>query len=351
MKSKTYRFLGILLAVLMACTVFPVSAMAAGGSSLTGLLGLGQNQQTAGPELKTESDGTVRLYRDGRASNETGFVKAVWNGAEGWYYVENGKCDTSYVGAKYGTINGNSGNWYVEYGKADETFSGTKTLHKVTWTVKDGKVTKTMIEVPKVDQLPKYPTGCEAASSTSLLNYYGVGTTVDEMIEAIPRQNIEKVNGKDYGPSIYEKFVGDPTMTYTSPHPGYGAFAPVVTKAMNSVLKKHNSQYRAYDITGTKPADLYKRVRSGQPVVIWATYNMKTPTKKNAWYIKDASKPDGEYYFEYPRGTHVLVLCGVDDEEDTITIMDPYHAVYKTFDRQLFESKYALLGQMAIEVK
>ena len=45
-----------------------------------------------------------------------------------------------------------------------------------------------------------------------------------------------------------------------------------------------------------------------------------------------------------------MVLVGVDDVNDTITVEDPYGASNKTFDRSLFESKYALLGQMAIEI-
>ena len=350
MKRK-HVVLSIILAVMMVFTALPVTASA--GDLLGNLFG---GSAAASPVdtkagIAKRSDGKYDFYKDGvKDPTFNGFVKVNINGREGYYYSENGVIDPNFVGVKHGTINGKTAYYFLDNGGADLGYSGMKKNSKYTWYISNGELQSIVINVPKVNQVPEYPTGCEAAASTSLLNFYGTGTSLNEMIQAIPRENIVKENGKDYGPSIYEKFVGDPKSTYTDEHPGYGAFAPVVPGAMNTVLKKHNSPYRAYNITGSKPSQLYDRVRRGQPVVVWATYNMKTPTKKNSWYVKDPSKPGGEYYFEYPRGTHVMVLVGVDDVNDTITVEDPYGASNKTFDRSLFESKYALLGQMAIEI-
>ncbi len=352
MKRPTRYLVSLVLALIMTVSVFPASAFAASG--VFGLFGDSTKpaqSSSTGSAIQKNSDGTYTVLNNGKKSTSTGFVTTTINGVTGSYYADKGIINPNLNGVRQGTVNGENAYWYLKNGKIADDYNGNVKTSKHTRTVKNGKVTAILINVPMENQMPKYPTGCEAASATSVLNFYGTGTSVDEMVSIIPRENIQIENDKPYGPSIYEKFVGDPTSTYTAGNPGYGGFAPVITKAMNQALKKHNSGYKAYDITGTKPADLYKKVRAGQPVIVWATYNMKTPQTVNAWYVKDASKPDGEYYFEYPRGTHVLVLDGIDDENDTITIMDPYGAVNKTFDRQLFESKYALLGQMAIEVR
>lgn len=199
------------------------------------------------------------------------------------------------------------------------------------------------LNVPTISQLPKYPTGCEAASATMLLKYYGYNITLDEMVNAIPREDLYEENGRVYGPSIYEKFVGDPRQTYTDERPGYGAFSPVITRSLNNVLAKKNGRHKAKNITGCSFSSLIKNLDSGDPVIVWATARMKTPTLVNSWYIKNADGTDR--YFEYPRGTHVMVLTGYDGTY--VYVNDPYYGALK-FTYQSFSDKWELLGKQAI---
>ncbi len=199
------------------------------------------------------------------------------------------------------------------------------------------------INVPFVKQIPDYPTGCEAASATMLLKFYGYNVTLDEMVAAIPRENLYEENGKVYGPSIYEKFVGDPRYTYTSETPGYGAFSPVITKSLNNVIARKGNRHTAKNITGCSFSTLIKHIDEGRPVIVWATGGMRTPTLVNSWYIKNA---DGtETYFEYPRGTHVTVLVGYDSNK--VYMLDPYHGE-KSYSHSAFIDKWNLLGNQAI---
>lgn len=205
------------------------------------------------------------------------------------------------------------------------------------------KSKKVILDVPIVKQNPKYPTGCEGASATMLLKYHGYNVTLDEMIAAIPRDDLYKENGKVYGPSIYEKFVGDPTKTHTDDRPGYGAFSPVITRALNSVIGRKGSRHIAKNITGCSFKDLLSQLDKGRAVIVWATDNMKTPKYVNSWYIK---QPDGsDKYFEYPRGTHVMVLSGYDGSYVYIT--DPYYGKVK-YTYSAFNDKWVLLGRQAI---
>ncbi len=207
---------------------------------------------------------------------------------------------------------------------------------------------KVLLTVPYVSQLPSYPTGCEAASATMLLKYYGYNVGIRNMISAIPRENLYAETLSDgttrvYGPSIYHKFVGDPSQKYTSETPGYGAFAPVVTSAMNSVINRNGSKHVAKNITGSSVNTLLKYIDEGHPVIVWSTAKMKTPEFVNSWYIKTES---GDKYFEYPRGTHVTVLIGYDSAK--IYMADPYYGDKLSFSISDFSSKYSLLGKQAI---
>ena len=202
------------------------------------------------------------------------------------------------------------------------------------------------IKVPLVNQLPNYPTGCEAASATMVLKYRGYDITLAKMVAAIPRENLRTVNGKRYGPRITEKFVGDPRGTYTSKNPGYGAFAPVITKSMNTVIGNQYGKHKAYNKTGTTFTELLTYIDRGAPVIVWSTYNLQTPTKVNAWYIATNTGPE---YFSYPRGTHVCVLVGYDSKN--VYLADPYGAKTKTFTRSAFNDKYKLLGRQAVVVE
>lgn len=176
-----------------------------------------------------------------------------------------------------------------------------------------------------------------------LLKYYGYNVSIDEMMAAIPREDLYEENGRVYGPSIYEKFVGDPTKTYTDDRPGYGAFSPVITRALNSVISRKGARHTAKNITGCSFSTLLSQLDNKNPVIVWATDKMKTPTLVNSWYIKQADGSDK--YFEYPRGTHVMVLSGYDSKYVYIT--DPYYGKVK-YTQSAFNDKWVLLGKQAI---
>lgn len=277
------------------------------------------------------SGGAVDFSFDGLAQNEFG-----------WWKFNGGAVDFSYTGLaanEYGV-------WFVRDGNVRFNESFTYKPWQGSFKVQNGSVKSATLLVPLVNQNPKYPTGCEAASATMLLNFYGVNVGLDEMVNAIPRENLQNIGGKLYGPDITKKFVGDPKGTYTSGTPGYGAFAPVVTSSVNNVLKTRHDSRKAYDLTGWSADDILKLVKQGTPAIVWSTYNMNNPTTNNSWYIKENG---GERLFSYPRGTHVCVISGCDDSN--VYLSDPYGAVVKKFSISSFKSKYNLLGKQAVIIK
>ncbi len=231
-------------------------------------------------------------------------------------------------------------------GRVQARSIGTATI---TCTTTDGSnksasytVTVTMMKIPYVNQMNAYPTGCEAASSCMLLKYYGFNINMDQMVAIIPRENLQLVNGKWYGPDINEKFVGDPRYGYRSSIRGYGAFSPVITKALQTAINQRGGGYTAKNIKGCSFETLLNTVSNGQPAIVWATYNMNVPTEKNEWYINGTGK-----YFSYPKGTHVLVLCGYN--KTSVYLMDPYNSPEpKVYSRDTFKARWDLLGNQAI---
>ncbi len=225
-------------------------------------------------------------------------------------------------------------------------FKSSYSSKKITVNKKDGKLTKVVFSIPVVSQRPDYPTGCEGACANMVLKYYGINISLKKTMSYIPCGKVYKQNGKTYGPSIYEKFVGDPTKTHTDPNPGHGAFAPVITKALNKAFADYDNTLTAKDITGASVSTLYNYVAKGQPIIVWSTYHMQTPTQNNEWYIKT---PNGDKLFKYPRGTHVTVMVGCTTSK--IYLADPWDNKVITVNKSDFESKYKLLGKQAIIVE
>ena len=291
-------------------------------------------------------------------------AQSIYQNRYGWWKCKDGKVDFSYTGvaqnqygwwrvrtgkvdfSAHGAYRNQYGTWYVKNGKVDFGKTGTVVVGKTSYTVREGKVYGTTVKVPLVNQLPNYPTGCEAASATMVLKYWGYDINLAKMVNTIPRENLRTIDGKKYGPRITEKFVGDPRSTYTSKNPGYGAFAPVVSKAMNNVISNQHGKQKAYNKTGITFSELLDYLNEGKPVIVWSTYNLKTPSTVNAWYIATSTGPE---YFSYPRGTHVCVLVGYDDKN--VYLADPYGAKTKTFGRSAFNDKYKLLGRQAVVVQ
>lgn len=222
---------------------------------------------------------------------------------------------------------------------------------RITVKSKNGKtasftVSVNPMNVSFVNQFPNYPTGCEAAAAVQLLRYYGYSVTLDQMVNAIPRENIVYKNGRRYGPDINKKFVGNPKGTYTSGNPGYGAFSPVVTKSLQKIINERKGKHTAVKLTGCTFSQMLNEISSGRPAIVWATYKMFNPTSVNSWYIPQAN--GSAKYFEYPRGTHVMVLTGHSDRYVWIT--DPILGKV-SYDISIFEARWNLLGKQAIVLK
>ena len=184
-------------------------------------------------------------------------------------------------------------------------------------------------------QNPELPSGCEITSLTCLLNYLGFDVTKIEMankhLKVTP-------NG---GVSYYEYFVGSP---YDSN--SFGCFAPVIVQAAQSYLSSVGkfSSYAVMDLSGSDPTELYWQVTEGNPVVVWATINMKEPIERVYWNLPDGT-PEMWYTYE-----HCMVLSGYELDTGKVEICDPLKGKVQ-YDMSIFEDRYKKLQSQAVIVK
>lgn len=133
-----------------------------------------------------------------------------------------------------------------------------------------------------------------------LLNHYGYDISCYDFIDKyLVCKNLENINGKLYGPSPNEAFIGNPRKDS-----GYGCYAPVIVDALN---KATDNKYIAYNTTGTSIDELVETyVKNDIPVLLWASIDMKETNEGTIWYLNNSNE-----IFTWLSGEHCLVLVRI----------------------------------------
>ncbi|HIU14390.1 MAG TPA: C39 family peptidase [Candidatus Fimiplasma intestinipullorum] len=199
-------------------------------------------------------------------------------------------------------------------------------------------------DVPMVLQMPSYHNGCESASSTMLLQYYGYDVRLSEVVGAVPRMDTEWRNGTMYGADPNEAFTGSMSST------GYGVFAGPMQETMQSLIDQQQGTHTVVNLTGSSCEQLYYYINMGHPVQVWATTNMRDQkqARKVSWNVKTL---EGEYTEEtitFPLTEHSLVLIGYTETE--VYLNDPLQGL-SIVDRDSFEEAYESMGSMALIIE
>ena len=200
----------------------------------------------------------------------------------------------------------------------------------------DTEDTHVLTNVPKINQLPDYPNGCEAASATMLLNYFGVKITLKEFIEDyLPIKEIYSKDGSRFGPDPSLFYAGDPS----SKENGWGCYEPVIENTLSRILFDKKMNYLYVQNLNQKPI---KELFYDYPVVIWITNDYSEETDFAQWYSYDKTKT-----YTYSNKTHAVVLVGYD--EDFYYIADPLKEEEVTkVDKKILEASYDSLGRQAV---
>lgn len=233
----------------------------------------------------------------------------------------------------------------VDDSKVNYNTPGTYTIYyKVTdklgnETVRERKITvkaKTVMinNFPTYSQFPNYPNGCETVALYLMLKYYGVNVSPETLVNNLKKgDGVHWENGIRYGGDPEIEFVGDPRDAH-----GYGVYQkPIINLA---------SKYKSgmVDYTGHSLNQVLELVRSGKPVQVWVSINLKNTSVCANWTHKASGKT-----INWICNLHSVVIVGFND--NYVYVSDPYTGSIKKYGRTQFQKMYNLFGKRAIYFK
>lgn len=185
--------------------------------------------------------------------------------------------------------------------------------------------------VPFIQQLPELDRGCEVTSLAMMLQYAGI--TVDKMKLANEIKKVDFMNDGVRG-NPNEGFVGN---IYTFSESGYGVYHGPLFQ-----LAKQYLPNKAVDLTGKSIGELYKGVKSGQPVVMITNATFE-PLDEDEFTIWETNSGDVSITYN----EHCVVLIGYDKE--FVYIRDPLSdSLDVKVPRESFEKAWMQMGSQAV---
>lgn len=185
--------------------------------------------------------------------------------------------------------------------------------------------------VPLIQQLPELDRGCEVTSLAMMLQYAGI--TVDKMQLANEIKKVDFMNDGVRG-NPNEGFVGN---IYTFSESGYGVYHGPLFQLAKKYLPN-----KAVDLTGKSIEELYKSVKSGQPVVM-ITNAIFAPLDEDEFTTWETNSGDVSITYN----EHCVVLIGYDEE--FVYIRDPLEdSLDVKVPRGKFEKAWMQMGSQAI---
>lgn len=198
-------------------------------------------------------------------------------------------------------------------------------------------------DVPLILQNPYYPNGCESASTIMLLNYMGIDITISDFINHyLEKDSVYESDGERYGPNPALVYAGDPT----SSNRGWGAFEPVMAKAITKVLEDYHRENDIYLILSEYDKQpLYLLASKRYPAIIWVTIDYQEANTIYNW-----RSYDGKYTYTYPKNSHTVVLTGMD--ENYYYINDPLKEEKNIkVPKEQLENSFDSMGRQFISLK
>jgi len=192
------------------------------------------------------------------------------------------------------------------------------------------------------------PTGCEVTSLSVLMNYLGFSDAGKNYLANafMPKGNIGSTD-PNYA------FIGSPDSDSS-----YGAYANAIVRTANNYFSECEiNNYSVRDITGAELSELYSRIDSGNPVLVWITmgctpsrtYGATWTLERGTYYTEPGT---GTYSFTWKRHEHCCVLAGYNKVKGTVILADVLEGDALTeYTIPEFESAYRWLGNQAVIIE
>lgn len=187
-------------------------------------------------------------------------------------------------------------------------------------------------EIMKINQYSiGYPTGCESAALTILLNYWNENVTIEEVVGLLKKGDAPHYeNNVRYGGNPYIEFIGNPT----DPN-SYGVYDKPIEEIANK-LKPEIINGRGMSLN-----EVLQIVKQNRPVIVWNTMDLKVPYISDTWIYK----PTGER-INWLSSLHAIVIIGY--TETNVIVSDSLTGTIRYFDKNIFENRYNAFGKRAL---
>lgn len=180
-------------------------------------------------------------------------------------------------------------------------------------------------------QFPNYPTGCESIALKILLEYNGIYTSGDEIIDRLKKGQLPyKIEDEMYGGNPEIEFIGDPRNDYS-----YGVYNTPIAEVASTF--KGNVQNRE----GMELEEILNLINENRPVMVWTTINNLPSRISSIWIYR----PTGEKIY-WKENEHAVVIIGYNDEQ--VIVSDPYTGRTTRYNRQTFKENYNYMGKRAV---
>ena len=224
------------------------------------------------------------------------------------------------------------GNYVVYYTASDELGNSITQERKII--VKKKDTTYMINNFPTYNQFPNYPNGCESIALYTLLKYYKVNVSPENIVNRLKKGDGPYwENGKLYGGNPEVEFVGDPRAKN-----GYGVYQKPIIDVAN--------YYKSgmIDYTGHSLNQVLELVKQGIPVQVWASINMQNTSVCTSWTYKSTGQK-----INWICRLHSMVIVGFNS--DYVYVSDPYTGKIEKYNRSQFQKMYNLFGKRAIYYK
>ena len=202
-------------------------------------------------------------------------------------------------------------------------------------------ITRKLINVENISQLPELPTGCETVSLTMVLKYLGYpADKMDIARNYLPKQPFYYKDGELYGADFRTTFAGDPEDPSS-----YGCYAPCIVTTANKYLEAKGYKGKAYDVTATDFEKLLTDyIDKDIPLIIWITNNgLQQSSLSTVW-----KTPDGKSV-QWRRPEHSVVLTGYDREKKLVYVSDPKIG-NQEYDYDLLVTRFKEMEMQAVYI-
>lgn len=201
------------------------------------------------------------------------------------------------------------------------------------------------IDVEHITQIGVLPTGCEIVSTKMVLDYYGMDRlSLDDVLDHLNCSELKmSKDGKLYGQSPFEAFIGDPKK-----YSGFGCYPPVIIDMIE------NFEFGAIyaEDTSSLPLDFVAQTYLTQdiPVLLWVTIGMCDSYLTDWWYLCDEKGKITKEKYTWRAEEHCMVLIGYD--EKYYYFCDPlsYEDVVK-YEKSLVEKRYKEIGSYSMIIR